>query len=525
MKRIALYLCIICTICACTNGGTSSSSATISTNIPTYHPGATTEIIVTNTSPTDSIINPKVNLAAWLESIAIDKNLILNGSIAPGESYTFSFKLDDTESISLASRANYQFLVTNPTYGEIQISADNLNPPLNPELNVIVSQDPLSLTLWEDIIINADLWSDQPEIMSAGYGFEGIEGVFEGESYVIAAGGAWEIVTTSNPPYTALTSAKTPYDVSIAWGYPTYLADAIPVVFSWPVLPSTVDRVDFAITLNTGEIVTPYVASISPNLEYNERSCVVIFGEFGNRLAPGTPGAIYPTKVSIVKKLKLLGPNGLVSAVGLTKDSTNAYIANGGPTLVAAKLSKMSIIGEGVGEHNAFTADYPNNGVAYYGESNAQYRLRIYTTGGFSSDGVAGTQPIDFQKFFQLQVTDQDGTVTWLTTPNYTYSFTQGNIEIVGLADLGVAGESLNDAYTEDSDNYIDIVLKGDESAMRLITGVKIPAANGYLPFYNPGGPGNNPTPGVTYTSPGPSQIQSVMMAIDDPKTVTYYGS
>lgn len=525
MKKLSFVLTILFTIYGCSSGGSSTNSATsISTNTPLYSPGATTEIVVTNTSESNSIINPKITLAAWLESIATDKNLSLAGDIAPGATYTFSFKLPATESSITTSRNNYQYLITNTSSGEIQISAANLGNPVNPTLEVRVPPNPASHTLWEDIIINADLWSDKPEIMSAGYGFEGIEGVQQGESYVVAAGGAWEIVTTPNPPYLALTSSKTPTVVELAWGYPTYFADAMPIVFSWPVLPSTVKGEDFAITLNTGEVVTPYVASISPNLEYNERSCVVIFGEFGNRLSPGTPGAIYPTKVTIVKNLKMLGPQGLVSAVGLSKDSTNPYTPNGGPTLVAAKLSRMLILGEGVGESNAFSGGYPNNGVAYYGESNAQYRLRIYTTGGFSPDGVAAVQPQDFQRFFRIQVTNSSGEVTWLTATNYVYSFPQGTIEIVGLADLGLAGETINDAYTEDSDNYIDFILKGDEAAMRLITAVEIPAANGYLPFYNPGGPGNNPTPGVTYTSPGPYTLQTVTMAIDDPLTVTHLG-
>ncbi len=37
--------------------------------------------------------------------------------------------------------------------------------------------------------------------------------------------------------------------------------------------------------LNTGQVVTPLVASITPNFEYNERSTVVILGYFGNRIA------------------------------------------------------------------------------------------------------------------------------------------------------------------------------------------------------------------------------------------------
>lgn len=43
-------------------------------------------------------------------------------------------------------------------------------------------------SLLEDVLINADLWGDTPEILSANYGFEGIEGVPGNEAGVIAAG-------------------------------------------------------------------------------------------------------------------------------------------------------------------------------------------------------------------------------------------------------------------------------------------------------------------------------------------------
>jgi len=494
--------------------------ATATVDTPTYTLGAATEITVTNTS-TNALMNPKVTLESWLADIATDQNLTLDGSIAPGESYTFSFTVDETQSNVTTSQDNYQYLITNPTSAEIQVSADNLESPINPELNVVIPPNPLSLTLWEDIITNADLWGEEPEILSAGYGFEGIEGVQQGQDYVIAAGGAWEDIDPNlDPSYSALTTARTQSQISLAWGYPTYFADAMPICFSWPVLPSTVDRSDFELTLNTGEIVTPYVASISPNLEYNERSCVVIFGEFGNRLPPGTDGAIYPARLTIVQNLKLVGPQGPVSAVGLTKESTNPYTPNGGPTLIGAKLSVMSTLGEGVGSNNAFSGGYPNDGVAYYG-SDAQYRLRIYTTGGFSPDGVAAVLPSDFATFFQVEVTE-GGTPTLMTQVGVPYTFSAGTITIVGLADLGLAGTTENAAYTADSDNYIDIVLKGDEDAMRLITAVIIPAVDPYQPFYNPGGPGNNPTPGVTYTSPGPATTQPVTMALDDSLTVSF---
>ncbi len=377
----------------------------------------------------------------------------------------------------------------------------------------------------QDILINADLWSDTPEILSAGYGFEGIIGVPGNQQDVIAAGGAWqEIPGYDNPPYRAQTSSATPVQVAFSYGFPVNYADAIPVVFSWPVLPSTVHPEAFRITLNTGQTVTPLVASIVPNLEYNERNTVVIFGEFGNRLSPGSEGAIYPVSVKIVEgpaSMQLVGSNGPVSATGLSKESGNPYVENGGPTLVGAKLSVMSTLGEG--GPTLFDSQLPNDGIALYGDD-AQYRLRVLTTGGFSPDGITSLLPTDFERFFRLRVEDplgEEGEI-WLTETGVVYETSAGSITIVGLADLGVAMDSYDLAYIEDHDNQIDIILKGDEAAMRLITHVEIPAEGDYQPFYNPGGPGMDPTLGVTYTEPGPYTLQSVMMAIDDPFTVTY---
>ena len=515
-----LYLAMLLT--GCGNGANNQQTSLRVVNSPLISPGTTTYIVIKNTSTSSGISNPSVRLAPWLTALAQNKNLTYSGTLAVNQSYTFSFSLESDPQTIEATRTNYQFILTNPVSNTLQINTTSLATPLTPQLDVNVAPSATYLTLTEDILINADLWSDKPEILSAGYGFEGIQGVQQGESYVIAAGGAWEQVGTPNPPYRALTSVTTPQGVEATYGYPTYYADAMPIVFSWPVLPSTVDPKDFQVLLNNGALVTPFVASITPNIEYNERSDVVIFGEFGNRLAPGTLGAVYPVSVTIVSKLQLVGPEGPVSAVGLTHNSSNPYLPNSGPTLVGAKLSIMSTVGEGVGPNSPFAANYPNDGVAYYGESNAQYRLRIYTTGGFSPDGVAAVLPTDFKKFFKLQLTNPNGSINWITDSGINYSYPQGNIQVVGLADLGVAGESYNDAYIEDFDNYIDIVLKGDESAMRLITAVEIPAANGYLPFYNPGGPGNNPTPGVIYTSPGAYRLQPVTQAIDNPLTVTY---
>ena len=46
--------------------------------------------------------------------------------------------------------------------------------------------------LARDIVIDADLWSPRPEILSAGYGFDGIIGVDGGETDVRVARGHLE---------------------------------------------------------------------------------------------------------------------------------------------------------------------------------------------------------------------------------------------------------------------------------------------------------------------------------------------
>ena len=74
----------------------------------------------------------------------------------------------------------------------------------------------------------------------------------------------------------------------------------------------------------------------------------------------------------------------------------------------------------------------------------------------------------------------------------------------------------------EDRDNQIDIILAGDESAARNVEDVEIPSLEGGgRAFYNPGGPGPEPFPGVRYTAPGPPDLEPVTIALDDTMRVT----
>jgi len=178
-----------------------------------------------------------------------------------------------------------------------------------------------------------------------------------------------------------------------------------------------------------------------------------------------------------------------------------------------------------------FIANTPNDGISLYGDD-AQYRLRVYTTGGYTPDGVTGLKPSQYSNFFQVQVTSDTGEVVPLLKAGKEYLIDGNKIEVVGLAELGAAGQVVdgNDCYKEDKDNQIDIVLKGDVEAMRKVSGVRVPSqesagehtAEGYWQFYNPGGPGNNPVAGTTYAQGSPDHTVPVTIAIDDPMTVTY---
>jgi hypothetical protein len=374
--------------------------------------------------------------------------------------------------------------------------------------------------------------------MAAGLGFTGILGVPGlnsplGEWICRAFGGTWNTYGDADPPLRSITSAATIFSVWIGFGPWAIGKGGFPVEFSWPVQPSTVSPGDFLITLNDGSQVHPVGASIFPNFEYNERSTVVLVGDFGNRLNPDTdPLAVYPVLLEVVEDdtpLTVIGPgHDMRSAVGFSYGDgvtpMTAYLTNNGPHLCAAKLTVMNTAGEG--GPVIFSGNLPNHGVALYGDD-AQYRLRVMTTGGFSRDGVVAVLPTDFETFFRIRVVTKPGEEIWITKTGVQYDIDGAMLEVVGLAELGLAASAdpwVQATYSEDHDNQIDIVLKGDEAAMRQIRDVHIPAGDGYLPFYNPGGPGNDPTPGMLYSQPGAEDMQPVLIALDHPLTVTWFG-
>lgn len=392
---------------------------------------------------------------------------------------------------------------------------------------------PLS-QLHDGRLLAADYWSEEPQILSAGMGFENIVGLPEvNEGTVREAGGSWYgTVTCTNgeePDIAAYTSASASDGVAILFkGFSEY-DDGLPIVFSWPVATETVDMTDFLFTLNTGEIVFPNSAGMWPNWELNERNTVVVFGDFGNRGLSSEEDAIFPVRLDIVEDgtpLLLIGPGGQeFNAVGLSWE-TDSSPYDSGPKLVGAKLNFVgdAPLGEG-GITVASALDLlPNDEFALYDEGD--FRIRVLTTGGFSPDGVTGVHPTMYEEFFRVHVNGADGETVLLEEVGVDYEVAGGTLRVVGLAELGLKENPAedvyyDDCYAEDRDNYIDIILVGDETAARNITFVEIPSIEGgYSPFYNPGGPGPEPFEGIRYTAPGPRDMEPVIIALDNPMRV-----
>ncbi|MFZ4827717.1 MAG: hypothetical protein ACOYLB_10195 [Phototrophicaceae bacterium] len=407
----------------------------------------------------------------------------------------------------------------------------NIHAQLGPSL------PPAPIPGTDGVLIGADYWSDEPMILSAGLGFEGIIGIDE---YTVEdvrkAGASWySSLTCTNgvEPADADRTAAVTKDlmVPLATGNPDY-SDALPIVFSWPVATDTIDITDFQYTLNNGELGYLEGYTMFPNWEYNERNVVVLNGEFANRGSASDPDAIFPVRLDIVGDLILVGPGGEeVNARGLFWE-TDVTPYDRGPSLVGAKINRVDP--QPVGESGptalvALTGAFPNNELAVYGEGD--FRIRTLTTGGFSPDGVLAVTAGDYEKFFRVHANGPDGETVLLEKVGVEYEVAGGTLRVVGLADMGraenaEAGIYYDDCYAEDRDNYLDIILVGDEEAARNVTFVEIPATEaGYQPFYNPGGPGPEPFEGVRHTAPGPADLEPVINALDDPMRVTRFPS
>lgn len=410
----------------------------------------------------------------------------------------------------------------------------SLADPLLDYLNTVEADTSgTSASLNNNLSLSADYFNTQPQILTANFGFDGYMGVpglsgtgTNAQTAAYQNGVAYESIdpalgAAARAYYSAVGFAAFP----AIYGVPAYLLDTIPVVFSHPVLGTSVNPEDFQIELNTGEFVTPVAASFLPNVEFNERQTVVLTGDWGNRLQPDDPDAFYPVNVTIVDDgtpLQLITKSGLVSAVGFTVPSANPYVQGNGPRILSAKLDAYTDLGEGAPAW--LTASTINSGSDLYGDQ-AMYRLRIYTSAGFSPDGIASITPDDFSKFFQIAAVDASGNEVMLLQSGVDYDIAgYGTVRILGIADTGLAQDSYDAAYVEDHDNQYDIILSGDTAAIAQLQTIRMPSAGDYSPVYNPGGPGNDleNNPPVPFTVPSSDQTAQITHDLDDGAFVSY---
>ena len=394
--------------------------------------------------------------------------------------------------------------------------------------------------LRRDIIINADIYGGQtkPEILGAGYGFEGILGIpglqtaddIE-KAYAAGAGVVSSLLDLDDVPLRNITSGTSNIGL-VASGYSnapiaeSYM-DAMPIEFSHPILPSSVDPNNFELELNTGRKVNPLYAALNPNYEFNERQTVVVTGYFGNRLGSDAVGAEYPVKLTIVESsnpLKLVTPAGLFEATGLSKESNNPYDTYNGPSLVGAKLSKLSLAGDYAPD--GFDNAVKNHGVEYYGNNKKFYRLRLFTSGGFSPDGVSGFLPDQFSQYFQINAKRADGSLQKISSANKRYEVNGGTVKVLGIADLGQGKDVESDyLYSEDHDNQFDIIIKASSrKAAASLKNVILPdpRLGTHSPIYNPGGPGSSSDRSTTFTEPNGGQVISIENAVKASNTVSW---
>ncbi len=387
---------------------------------------------------------------------------------------------------------------------------------------------PVERDLFSDELIEADYWDTELRILSAGMGFDNIIGVPGNEfDTVRKAMGTWYAepnCVESDGPMFSTTSQR---QVELLSRGTTEYGDGLPIVFTWPVLASTVHPEDFLFTLSDGSEHVPDAVTMFPNWERNERNTIVIFSDLGNRGVDDEPDRLIPVRLEIVDDgtpLLFVGPGGVVeSGVGLSWETdTSPYEV--GPSLVGAKLNHLGERAMGEGGVRVVEDDIiPNDAFALYG--GGDFKIRILTSGGFSPDGLLPVTPDRFEDFFRLHATGPGGEVMLLTEVGVDYEVAGGRLRILGLSDLGQAeggGVRYDDCYVEDRDNYIDIVLEGDEDTARSLTHVEIPAEGDYQPFYNPGGPGPEPFEGVRYTAPGPADLEPIINALDDPMRVSH---
>lgn len=111
---------------------------------------------------------------------------------------------------------------------------------------------------------------------------------------------------------------------------------------------------------------------------------------------------------------------------------------------------------------------------------------------------------------------------SWSVCARVDYHVPGGVVRILGLADLGRRQSAYDDCYVEGKDNQIDIVLAGDERAVRRITDGGDPRRRALRPVLQPRRAGHRSYAQRALHGTRPHQAQPVRDALRDPRNFTY---
>ena len=137
-----------------------------------------------------------------------------------------------------------------------EVEADTPRPslPIGPDAAGADADDTPPVFL-DDRIIAADQWGPELAILSAGMGFDGVIGLPDTDLETVrAAGGSYYVPECADAPIVSGATAAVVDAMyrGTADDSPDY-DDGLPVVFTWPVLGSTVHPEDFLFTLTNGD--------------------------------------------------------------------------------------------------------------------------------------------------------------------------------------------------------------------------------------------------------------------------------
>ena len=129
-----------------------------------------------------------------------------------------------------------------------------------------------------DIVINANIFSDTPKLLSAYFGVTpGAVYIFD-ETEILSVYGNYNTnLSIDSNPARAISTTQDIRNVNSSLNTKSMVGfDQIPICFSNPCLLSSIDVNYFVVYLNTGLISKPISVTSGPNSKYNEKTLFII---------------------------------------------------------------------------------------------------------------------------------------------------------------------------------------------------------------------------------------------------------